>query len=167
MTISVSSFMRRGYVPLACNRYAGIAWQGEYVPDLWMWNRQYTEYRGGVRHIQTVKVNDLKDAALRYWRDGWVPLKPVDGKLLRRMEEALRRHRGLKQEGVRFPDTPFLDAPEEIPLRHLGPETREFLGLKKARSKRLERRDELPAVVLESYRRTRGVGGARGASRAV
>lgn len=118
-------FNKKGYFPLALNRYAGIAWQGEYLKDFWMWNRQFNEEKGNRRHIQTVRVTELKDAALRFWRDGWIPVKPIDEGMLRRMEQALRCHRGLKAEGVRFPDTDFLKMPEEIPECHYGHEIRD------------------------------------------
>lgn len=156
MAITVDSFLKRGYVPLACNQYAGIAWQGEYLKDFWMWNRQYAEYRGGVKYIQTVKVTDLKEAALRYWRDGWVPVKPVDECFLRMMEKALRGHRGLKKNGVKLPDNDFLRMHEEIPAEYLGPEVRRHLGLKAGQTVMLRRDDELKGESLEAYKKTRG-----------
>lgn len=116
MTITVNSFLKRGYVPIAVNKYAGIAWEGEYLKDFWMWNRQYIDCSDGARRIQTVKVATLKEAALRYWRDNWVPLTPVDEPFLERMEESLRNHRGLKAEGVRFPEGRFLKQHEPITL---------------------------------------------------
>lgn len=128
--ITVNSFLKRGYIPLACNGYAGIAWQGDLLRDFWMWNGQFTEYAGGIKYIQTVKVTDLKEAALRYWRDGWVPVKPVDEDFLRRMENALREHKGLKGDGVRFSDRPFLTMPEAISIQFLGPEVKAYLGIK-------------------------------------
>jgi len=121
--------MKRGYIPLTCNSYAGIAWQGEYLPEFWMWNGCFTSSEDGSRYIETVRVSELKEAALRLWRDGWVPLRPVDGALLRRMEQALRAHRGLREQGAEFPDGPFLDAPAPVPEEHLSPEAREYLGL--------------------------------------
>src|SRR3989304_7325265 len=110
------SVARKGYIPLAVSPLGGISWRGERLTDFWMWNRQYTVYRGGTRHIQTVMVTELKEAALRYWRDRWVPIRPVDEDFLRRMEEALRAHQGLKAEGVRLPDGPFLRLPAEKTL---------------------------------------------------
>lgn len=130
MTLTIKSFLKKGYIPLSLNSLAGIAWQGELIQDFWMWNRQYMEYKDGRRYIQTVKVSDLKDAALRYWRDNWVPLKPVSSALLRRMEAALREHKGIRGEGIKFPDGPFLDMPSPIPEEHFGPEVRAYLGLK-------------------------------------
>ncbi|MBI5562751.1 MAG: hypothetical protein HY894_07885 [Deltaproteobacteria bacterium] len=141
MTITIKSYMERGYTPLACNGYGGVAWQGEYVGDLWMWNGQYARYKGGVRHIQTVKVTDLKTAALRYWRDGWAPLRPFSKETLGRMEEALRNHRGLAAEGVKFPDHGFLKASEPIPEELFGPEVRALLGLPADGQGPLERED--------------------------
>lgn len=113
MGINANSFMKRGYTPLALNRYAAVAWRGERLPDFWMWNRQYIETGAGMA-VQTVMVTDLSEAALRYWRDRWVPLEWDDG-LLGRMEEALRAHKGLKAEGVSFPDAGFLPKPEPLP----------------------------------------------------
>ncbi|MBI5826702.1 MAG: hypothetical protein HZB84_09695 [Deltaproteobacteria bacterium] len=156
MAITVDSFLKRGYVPLACNQYAGVAWRGEYLKDFWMWNRQYAEYSGGVKYIQTIKVTDLKEAAFRYWRDGWVPLKPVDEGLLRMMEKALRGHRGLKKNGVKLPDNDFLKMPEEIPEKYLGPEVRRHLGLNDGHAVTLQREDELSGESLEAYKKTRG-----------
>ncbi|MBI5810364.1 MAG: hypothetical protein HZB21_04155 [Deltaproteobacteria bacterium] len=93
-----------------------------------MWNGQFTERMGEIRHIQTVKVTELKEAAIRLWRDGWVPIKPVHEDILRRMERALRRHKGLKGQGIIFPDTPFLEAPEPIDEKFFGPEVRAYLN---------------------------------------
>lgn len=156
MAITVESFLKRGYVPLACNQYAGVAWRGECLKDFWMWNRQYAEYSGNVKYIETIKVTDLKEAALRYWRDGWVPLRPVDEGLLRMMEKALRAHRGLKKNGVKFPDNDFLKMPEEIPEKYLGPEVRRHLGLEDVQPVTLKREDELSGEPLEAYKKTRG-----------
>lgn len=156
MRLTARSFLDRGYIPLACNRYAGVAWQGEYLKDFWMWNSQLTHYEGGVRLIQTVKVSELKEAALRYWRDGWVPLKPVDSAFLRRMEGALRAHRGLKKEGIDFPDTPFLKMPEPIPVEFFGAEVRAYLGLKADDNVELKPQNAISTDALESYRKTRG-----------
>lgn len=141
MTLTASSFIKKGYIPLACNRYAGIAWQGEPLSDFWMWNRQYAVGADGSGKIQTVKVTDIMEAALRYWKDGWVPLKPVDDNTLVRMEAALREHRGLKKEGHNFPDTRFLKDPEEIPAEHMGAEVRRYLGLDIEQSSRTENKD--------------------------
>ncbi len=141
MTLTIDAFLKKGYIPLSLNSLAGIAWQGELIRDFWMWNRQYTEYKGGIKYIQTVKVSDLKEAAVRFWRDGWVPLKPVSDGLLRRMEAALREHRGIKKEGIKFPDRNFLETPAPIPEEHLGPEVRAYLGLGRCR-KRILRREE-------------------------
>lgn len=115
MPISVRSFIDKGYVPIACNASAGIAWQGEYLSDFWMWNRQYIEDSRGSTMIQTVKVTTLKEAAIRCWKDGWVAVRPLDERLVRKMEAALREHRGLKCEGIVFPDGPFLDAKASVP----------------------------------------------------
>ncbi|MFQ5737117.1 MAG: hypothetical protein ACE5GY_09715 [Thermodesulfobacteriota bacterium] len=156
MTLTVDSFLRRGFTPLACNRYAGIAWQGEYVKDLWMWNRQLTEYRGGIKRIQTVRVTELKEAALRYWRDRWVPLRPVNEDFLRRMEAALRANRGLKRDGVCLPEGEFLRMLEPIPEEFMGPEVRAYLGMKELAGETLVREDAAPKEAVESYRQTRG-----------
>lgn len=128
MNISVNSFIKRGYVPLTLNRYAAVAWQGEPLKDFWMWNGGYLE-RGGVRYIQTIRVADLKEAAIRYWQDGWAPVKLIDEAFLRRMENSLRAHKGLRAQGVKFPESPFLRMPEHIPAENLSPEARELLGL--------------------------------------
>lgn len=108
MPISARTFLDKGYVPIACNSSAGIAWQGEHLDDFWMWNRQYMKDRSGQLTMQTVKVSTVKEAAIRCWKDRWVAVKPIDEILLRRMEAALRGHRGLKSEGIIFPEGPFL-----------------------------------------------------------
>ncbi len=128
MTITTLDFIKRGYTPLACNGLAGIAWEGEFLADFWMWNRQFSVDDNGARFIQTVQVTDLTQAALRYWKDGWVPIKPVDDAFLRRMEAALRRHKGLKRPGQTLPDTPFLRLPDRIPDEYIGPEVRCYLA---------------------------------------
>ena len=131
MTLSAETFLKKGYTPIACNRYAGIALQGEYLRDFWMWNRQYIERSDKSMTIQTVQVTDLKEAALRYWRDGWVPLAGADEDILGRMEDALRRHRGLKWEGVKFPDGRFLKKPEDL--------SEDFLSVQKSLRKKISR----------------------------
>lgn len=118
--------MKKGFTPLAANKYAALSWQGEPLSDFWMWNTQVTEGRAG-RSLQTVKVSDLKEASVRVWRDKWVPLK-WDSSLLRRMEESLRGHTGLKKQGVVFPDTPFLPDPKPLPADCLTPEIEEYLS---------------------------------------
>ncbi len=127
--------LKKGFYHLAADVRGGIAWQGELLRDFWMWNRQYTEYKGGLRLIQTVRVTDLKEAAIRYWRDKWVPLRPVDKDLLRRMEDCLRTHRGLRDAGVTFPPGEFLTMPEPIPEESLGDEVRSYMGLPPAKKK--------------------------------
>lgn len=129
MTITTLDFIKRGYTPLACNGLAGIAWEGEPLPDFWMWNQQFSVDDNGASAIQTVQVTDLTQAALRYWKDGWVPIKPVDDRFLRRMEAALRKHKGLKREGRALPDTPFLRPPDEIPDEYLSATVRRYLRL--------------------------------------
>lgn len=120
-----AGFTRKGYVPLAVNEYGGIGWQGEGLDDFWMWNRQYIESEDGRRLLQTVKVTELKEAAMRYWRDGWLPVRPIGEDLLRRMEDTLRGHRGLRLAGVSFPEGSFLKQPEPVPAEHLPPELAE------------------------------------------
>lgn len=110
----IDNFIKKGFTPLACNKYAGIAWQGELLKNFWMWNRVISD-SGGVKYIQTIKVTDLKEAAIRYWRDNWVPVVDIDEAMLRRMENALRAHKGLKAQGNTFPDGPFLSMPESLP----------------------------------------------------
>lgn len=146
------SIMKRGYIPLAFDTRGSISWQGEYLHDFWMWNRQFMEYAGGTRHIQTVKIIELGEAALRYWRNSWVPIKPVDGAFLRRLEDALRNHAGLRADGVRFPEGAFLEMPETIPQEYLSPEARKHLGLEKKPLKRLVRKDRVSKRVLDAYR---------------
>lgn len=156
MSLTARSFLDKGYIPLACNRYAGVAWQGEYLADFWMWNTQLTRCEGGGKRVQTVKVNELKEAALRYWRDGWVPLKSVDEDFLRRMEGALRTHRGLKKEGVNFPDGPFLNKPEPIPVEFLGAEAKNYLGLEEVEKAEINPQNSKSEGALESYNKDRG-----------
>ena len=156
MSLTARSFLDKGYIPLACNRYAGVAWQGEYLADFWMWNTQLTQCEGGNKRIQTVKVNELKEAAIRYWRDGWVPLKPVDEDFLRRMEGALRTHRGLKKEGVNFPDGPFLKMPEPIPVEFLDAESKNYIGLKEVEKTEIKPQNSKSEDALESFNKDRG-----------
>ncbi|MDP2689922.1 MAG: hypothetical protein Q8P48_07395 [Deltaproteobacteria bacterium] len=158
MSVTIDSFLKRGYTPLACNRYAGIAWQGEYLDDFWMWNRQLTEYKGGIKRMQTVRVADLKEAAMRYWRDRWVPLKPVGTEFLRRMEAVLRAHQGLKKEGVCLPDGEFLRMPEPIPDEFMGTEVRAYLGMEDRAEGPLVSENTAPEWAIESYRQTKGRG---------
>ncbi len=117
MTIDIGTLLKKGYTPLAANSLAAVSWQGETLGEFWMWNGQVMDGPQG-KLIQTVKVSELKEAALRCWRDGWVPLK-WDRSLLGRMEGSLRAHRGLKAQGVDFPDGPFLPAPREIPAEYI------------------------------------------------
>lgn len=108
------SIIKKGYIPIACDMRGAISWKGEYLHDFWMWNRQHMESKDGKRLIQTIRVTELKEAALKYWRDKWVPVLPIDEEFLRRMEQALRDHRGLKRQGVKFPEGAFLEMPEPI-----------------------------------------------------
>jgi hypothetical protein len=151
------AMLKKGYMPLVSGDLIGIGWQGEELKDFWMWNRRLTEYEGGVKRICTVKVVTLREAALHYWRDGWVPLKPVTGDFLRRMERALRGHAGLKREGVVVPDTEFLQMPEEIPPEQMGPEVRKYLGLDVAKEETLSRKGSLSGGLLKSYKRHKAV----------
>ena len=102
-----------------------MSWQGEHLGEFWMWNGQLTRCHEKTS-IQTVKVTDLKEAAIRCWRDKWVPLK-WDSVLLRRMEACLRSHRGLQKQGMVFPDEPFLPEPVEIPSEYITPELQKFM----------------------------------------
>jgi hypothetical protein len=113
MSLNPGALKEKGYIPIAFSSHASIAWQGEHV-DLWMWTGQHIDGPGGRRLPQTVRVREIKEAALRYWKDGWVPLDPETGLLLR-MEAALREHKGLKAAGVRFPEGRFLPEPVELP----------------------------------------------------
>lgn len=124
MAIDTGSLLKKGFTPLAANAYAAVSWQGEVLRDFWMWNGQVSEGPSG-KFIQTIQVSDLKEASVRFWRDRWVPLR-WDETLIRRMEECLRVHRGLKKQGVVFPDTPFLLPPAPPPADCLTPEV---LGL--------------------------------------
>ncbi|MFQ5441455.1 MAG: hypothetical protein ACE5EB_01885 [Thermodesulfobacteriota bacterium] len=146
---------KKGFYPLACDVRGAIAWRGEYLRDFWMWNGLFTEYRAGIKYIQTVKVTDLKEAAIRYWRDGWIPLKPVDRELLSRMEDTLRNHSGLRSEGVSFPDTPFLKPYDPIPEEFFSPEVREYMGLKKVKAKKLIPRLKINKRTIEAYKKTK------------
>lgn len=124
--MTTGRLLKKGFTPLAANRFAAISWQGETLREFWMWNGQLMNGPDGA-FIQTVKVADLKEAALRYWRDGWTPLK-WDHALLGRMEESLRRHRGLQNQGVVFPDGRFLKEPEAIPPEHLTPALTNYMS---------------------------------------
>ena len=146
---------------MAAGPNSAISWRGEFLHDFWMWNGLFNEYRGGVRHIQTVKIEELKEAAIRYWRDGWVPIRPVDEGLLRRMEAALRVHQGLKRAGIKFPETAFLKPPEPFPEEFLGPEVRQYLGLPEGKPRRLVRNDRPGRKVIEAYKKTRGGGSGK------
>lgn len=126
MTIEISRLLKKGFTPLAANKFAAVSWQGETLGEFWMWNGQLMKGPEG-QFIQTVKVSDLKEASLRYWRDGWTPLE-WDGPLLRRMEESLRRHGGLKAQGVVFPEGPFLKEPMAIPENYFTPGLKRFIS---------------------------------------
>jgi len=117
MAIDIGTLLKKGFTPLAANSFAAVSWQGETLGEFWMWNGQVMKGPAGTV-IQTVKVSDLREASLRCWRDCWVPLK-WDRELLRRMEASLRVHRGLKAQGVVFPDGPFLADPREIPAEYI------------------------------------------------
>jgi len=149
--------VKRGFYALASDVRGGIAWQGELVRDFWMWNRQFTQYSGGVRLIQTVRVTDLKEAALRYWRDKWVPLKPLSTDVLRRMEGCLRAHQGLRDAGITFPETAFLDSTEPIPEEFMGAEVRKYLGLGKPKAKRLVPESRVNKKVIAAFKRSKEV----------
>lgn len=123
------AMLEKGYIPLAGSELGGIGWQGVLLKDFWMWNRKFNEFEGGIRHIRTVKVGELKEAALHCWRDGWVPLRPVSKEMLRKMETVLRAHPGLKGKGIKVPDGEFLKETEKIPLEFIGPQVRAYLGL--------------------------------------
>jgi len=148
---------KKGFYSLASDVRGGIAWQGELLRDFWMWNRQFTEYSGGVRLIQTVRVTDLKEAALRYWRDKWIPLKPLTDEILRRMEDSLRAHQGLRDAGINFPSVPFLDPGEAIPEGVMGAEVREHLGLKEQKAKRLIPEARLNKKAVMAYKKSKEV----------
>jgi len=122
-----------------------------------MWNRQYTEYSGGVRLIQTVRLTDLKEAALRYWRDKWVPLKQPSPELLRRMEDCLRAHRGLRDAGVTFQEGSFLLPTEPIPEELMGSEVREHLGLGAGKVKGLIPEARLNKKVIAAFKKSKEV----------
>lgn len=110
------SALKKGFIPLVGDKNHGcISWQGEPLKDFWMWNKQFNILPDGGKSLQTVQVTELKTAAMHYWRDGWVPVNPMAEDLLRRMENALRNHRGLKMEGTQFPDGPFLKMPDLLP----------------------------------------------------
>lgn len=119
MAIDIGTLLKKGFTPLAANALAAISWQGEALGEFWMWNGQVMKGPEGIV-IQTVKVTDLREAALRCWRDNWVPLK-WDRALLRRMEASLRAHRGLKAQGFTFPEGHFLQDPGEIPAEYVAP----------------------------------------------
>lgn len=89
MSLNPGALKEKGYIPIAFSSHASIAWQGEHV-DLWMWTGQYIDGPGGRRLPQTVRVREIKEAALR-------------------------EHKGLKAAGVRFPEGRFLPEPVELP----------------------------------------------------
>ena len=109
----LSAMVKKGYMPLAGNSFTAIGWQGKRLEDFWMWTGRYVEDGDGNKIKHTVKVESLSEAALHYWRDKWVPLGEVTDELLTEMEETLRANRGLKGEGVSFPDGEFLMMPGE------------------------------------------------------
>ncbi len=109
----LQQMIKKGYMPLAGNEFAAIGFEGNALNDFWMWTKSYIETAGGEKVKKTVKVESLKEAALHYWRDRWLPVEPIDEDFLLDMENALRSHIGLKREGIRFPDGEFLEMPEE------------------------------------------------------
>jgi len=157
MTAKSAIPAKKGFYHLTSDLRGAIAWQGELVRDFWMWNRQYTEYSGGVRLIQTVRLTDLKEAAIRYWRDKWVPLKPLSPELLRRMEDCLRAHRGLRDVGVTFPEGAFLQPCEPISEELMGSEVREHLGLGPGGAKELIPEARLNKKVIADFKKSKEV----------
>jgi len=157
MTANNARPVKKGFYSLASDIRGGIAWQGELLRDFWMWNRQFTEYKGGVRLIQTVRVTDLKEAAIRYWRDKWVPLKPLSDDILRRMEDSLRRHQGLRDAGITFPASPFLEATEPIDEKLMGSAVREHLGLKDVKATRLVQEVKLNKKAIDAFKKSKEV----------
>jgi hypothetical protein len=126
MKIDTGTLFKKGFTLLTANRFAAVSWQGEHLGEFWMWNGQLNKGRGG-QSVQTVKVTDLREASIRCWRDRWVPLK-WDGALLRRMEASLRAHRGLKAQGVLFPEGAFLPDPAPIPEEYLNDGLRRLMS---------------------------------------
>lgn len=104
----------KGYMPLAGNDFAAIGLEGRALKDFWMFTNRTIEDGSGNKIKQSVRVSSLKEAALHYWRDRWVPVKAIDEDFLIDMEEELRSHRGLKKEGVQFPEVEFLKMPEAL-----------------------------------------------------
>jgi hypothetical protein len=98
---------KKGYIPIGNN---GVGFfQGTYLKDFWMWTGKTTKFEDGTEQIKTVRVKDLKEAALHYYRDKWIPVEPITDDMLRAMEVELRAHQGLKREGVDLLDTEFLE----------------------------------------------------------
>ena len=148
------SMMKKGYVPLADDGKGAIGWQGEYLKDFWMWTRKFDEYKGGVKHIKTVQVKTVKEAAEHYFKDKWLPIKPIEESFLRKMEKTLREHVGFKKEGQRFPGTDFLAMPEKIPTKYLPNSVRLILGLRMS-NKKLIPIQKIEAKVLKQFKEAR------------
>jgi hypothetical protein len=72
MTIDIGTLLKKGFTPLAANRLAAVSWQGEYLGEFWMWNGQLNK-GGRSQSVQTVKVSDLREAAIRCWRGRSIP----------------------------------------------------------------------------------------------
>ena len=121
---------------------ASYFFQGRYIKDFWMWTRKLTEYTDGSVSIRTVKVTDLREAALHYWRDKWVPIKPITHEVLRAMEAELRMHVGLQKEGVQFPNGEFLEY-AFVPEDYLAPQ--DLTGKKRV--------GEIDSDIIDSFRK--------------
>ena len=123
--MSVEAILKRleqkGYFPMTVAGGIVTSHQGAVLKDFHMWTRKLYEYEDGTKQIRTAQVIELKEAALHYWRDGWVPTKPIEEDLLRLFENELRNHGGLKREGYNFSDSSFLEMPAEIPAEYALP----------------------------------------------
>lgn len=119
----------KGYIPLAADNMIGIGWEGTSIENLWMWNRQYVKNAEGKKELKIVKVENLKDAALHFWRDNWVPIERISDVFLREMENSLRNNMGLKKKGIIFPSETFLDRPAKIDKKLMSKEVIEKLNI--------------------------------------
>lgn len=131
---------KKGYIPIGNN---GVGFfQGTHLKDFWMWTGKTTKFDDGTEQVKTVQVKDLKEAALHYYRDKWIPVESITDEMLRAMEVELRAHQGLKREGVDIPNGDFLES-RTIPSDYIMPGV--DISDKKVR-------DEVSAEAIEAYK---------------
>lgn len=129
LSVISKKMKEKGFIPLLSDNLIGIGWEGTSLDNFWMWNRQYMKNEEGNKELKIVKVGNLKDAALHFWRDNWVPIERISDGLLREMENSLRNNIGLKKKGIVFPNDEFLERPKKIDKKLMSKEVKEKLNV--------------------------------------